>query len=99
MLEVMREYEDVTNTLITDRPMLAVWLGKPVPPYLAAATGKRITTGELSEHDIISAIRRYRPEQVALGRFELPAVDAYLQQNYTLVYKLTDHRLYVRGDL
>ena len=99
MLEVMRQHADVTNTLITDRPMLAVWLGKPVPPFLAAVTGKRITTGELSEHDIISAIRQYRPEQVALARFELPAVEAYLQQNYRLAYKLTDHRLYIRGDL
>ncbi len=99
MLEVMRQYADVTNTLITDRPMLAVWLGKPVPPFLAAVTGERITTGELSEHDIISAIRQYRPEQVALARFELPAVEAYLQQNYRLAYKLTDHRLYVRDDL
>ena len=99
LLEVMWQYAEVTNILITDRPMLAVRLGKPVPPYLAAVTGKRISTGELSEQDIISAIRRYRPEQVALARFELPAVDAYLQQNYRLAYKLTDHRLYVRGDL
>jgi hypothetical protein len=99
MLDVMREYADATNYILTDRPMFAIWLGKPVPPEVAALTGKRLLTGELSQVEIISVIQRYRPEQVALARFELPQVEAYLQQHYRLVYHLTDHRLYVRGDL
>jgi hypothetical protein len=99
MLDVMREYADATNYILTDRPMFAIWLGKPVPPEVAALTGKRLLTGELSQVEIISAIQRYQPEQVALARFELPQVEVYLQQHYRLVYHLTDHRLYVRGDL
>ena len=99
MLDVMREYADATNFILTDRPMFAIWLGKPVPPEVAALTGKRLLTGELSQAEIISAIEKYQPEQVALARFELPQVEAYLQQHYRLVYKLTDHRLYVRSDL
>jgi len=99
MLDVMREYADATNFILTDRPMFAIWLGKPVPPEVAALTGKRLLTGELSQVEIISAIEQYQPEQVALARFELPQVEAYLQQHYRLVYHLTDHRLYVRSDL
>ncbi|HEX9676603.1 MAG TPA: glycosyltransferase family 39 protein [Anaerolineales bacterium] len=99
MLDVMREYADATKFILTDRPMFAIWLGKPVPPEVAALTGKRLLTGELSQAEIISAIQQYQPEQVALARFELPQVEAYLQQHYRLVYHLTDHRLYVRGDL
>jgi hypothetical protein len=99
MLDVMRQYADSTNLILTDRPMFAIWLGKPVPPEVAALTGKRILTGELSQAEIISAIVQYQPEQVALARFELPQVEAYLQQHYRLVYHLTDHRLYVRRDL
>jgi hypothetical protein len=99
MLDVMRQYADSTNLILTDRPMFAIWLGKPVPPEVAALTGKRLLTGELSQAEIISAIVQYQPEQVALARFELPQVEAYLQQHYRLVYHLTDHRLYVRRDL
>jgi len=99
MLDVMRQYADSTNFILTDRPMFAIWLGKPVPPEVAALTGKRLLTGELSQVEIISAIVEYQPEQVALARFELPQVEAYLQQHYRLVYHLTDHRLYVRSDL
>jgi hypothetical protein len=81
MLDVMREYADATNYILTDRPMFAIWLGKPVPPEVAALTGKRLLTGELSQIEIISAIVEYQPEQVALARFELPQVEAYLQQH------------------
>ncbi len=99
VLELMREYADVTNILITDRPMLAIRLGKPIPPNLAVLTGKRLMTGEITEDDIISEIERYQPEQVALARFNLQQVDAYLKENYRLAYKRTHHRLYIRSDL
>ena len=99
LLAVMRKYADATTILVTDRPMLAVRLGKPVPPELAALTGKRLLTGELSEDEIISTIVKYQPEQIALARFELAQVDAYLRQHYRLVHEVTDHRLYVRSDL
>lgn len=99
MLDVMRQYADATNLIVTDRPMLAIWLGKPVPPEVAALTGKRLLTGELTEREFISVIVETRPEQVALARFELPLVDAYLLEHYRLVYRLRDHRLYVRDDL
>jgi hypothetical protein len=68
MLDVMREYADATNYILTDRPMFAIWLGKPVPPEVAALTGKRLLTGELSQIEIISAIVEYQPEQVVCGR-------------------------------
>jgi 4-amino-4-deoxy-L-arabinose transferase-like glycosyltransferase len=99
LLAAMRKYADATTIIVTDRPMLAIKLGKPVPPELAALTGKRLLTGELSENEIISTIVKYQPEQVALARFELAQVDAYLRQHYRLVHEVTDHRLYVRSDL
>jgi hypothetical protein len=99
LLAAMRKYADATTIIVTDRPMLAIRLGKPVPPELAALTGKRLLTGELSENEIISTIVKYQPEQVALARFELAQVDAYLRQHYRLVHEVTDHRLFVRSDL
>jgi hypothetical protein len=99
LLLKIRDYESATHLVVTDRPMLAVRLGTSVPPEIAALTGKRLLTGELSEQEIISIIEDRQPELVALARFGLPKVDAYLQQHYRLVHKVTDHRLFVREDV
>jgi hypothetical protein len=99
LLAAMRDYAEATQLIVTDRPMLAIKLGKPVPAEVAALTGKRLLTGEFPESAIIDAIIRHRPEQVALARFELPEVTAYLRQHYRLVHEDTDHRLFIRPDL
>jgi hypothetical protein len=78
-LETMNEYADRTNWIMTDMPMYAFRVGRPVPPNLATFSQKRLATGSLTEEDILAAMREYRPEQVLIARFEIPALEAYLQ--------------------
>jgi hypothetical protein len=71
-----------------------------VPPNLAVISGKRFLAGDLSEADILTTVQQTRPEQVLIGRFEFPALEAYLQQDYKLVLARDDTtKLYIRQDL
>ncbi|HZJ24475.1 MAG TPA: hypothetical protein VFD54_14245, partial [Anaerolineales bacterium] len=72
---------------------------RPVPPSIATFSSKRLATGSLTEEDILTAMREYRPEQVLMARFEIPALEAYLQENYTLVLSVEFFRLFIRNDL
>jgi hypothetical protein len=44
-------------------------------------------------------MREYHPEQVLMARFEIPALEAYLQENYTLILHVDYFRLFLRNDL
>jgi hypothetical protein len=44
-------------------------------------------------------MHEYRPEQVLMARFEIPALETYLKENYTLVLSAEYFRLYLRNDL
>jgi hypothetical protein len=88
-----------TNWVVTDLPMYAFRAGLPVPPPLAAITDKRLSSGEISEAQIIQVIEDYHPEQVLLGRFDLPAVEAYLKEDYRRIYQWGRKTLYLHGDL
>jgi hypothetical protein len=80
-------------------PMYAFRVHKPVPPIVATFSSKRLSTGSLTEADILAAMREYRPEQVLMARFEIPALEAYLKENYTLILTVEYFRLFVRNDL
>ncbi len=99
VLRVMEEYVDQTNWIVTDMPMYAFRVHKPVPPNLATFSSKRLATGSLTEEDVLDAMREYRPEQVLMARFKIPSLEAYLQKNYTLVLSVEFFRLFVRNDL
>ena len=99
VLSKMNDYADETNWIVTDMPIFGFWLQKPVPPDLAVISSKRLLTGNLDEEDIIHVILDYEPEQVLLGRFELPSVRSYLDENYELVHNKKSYLLYVRRDL
>ena len=99
VLETMNKYADQTNWIVTDMPIYAFRVHKPVPPVLATFSKKRLLTGSLTEEDILKAMRDYRPEQVLIARFDIPALDAYLQENYTLVLSVEYFQLFVRNDL
>ncbi len=90
---------DKTQWMVTDLPMYAFRTGLSVPPALAAITDKRLSSGELTEAQIIDVIEDYRPEQVLMGRFDLPAVDAYLREDYRRIYQWGRKTLYLHGDL
>jgi len=80
-------------------PMYAFRVHRPVPPSLATFSSKRLATGSLTSEDILTAMREYRPEQVLMARFEIPALEAYLQENYTLILSVEFFRLFIRNDL
>jgi len=85
VLRTMNEYVDQTNWVMTDMPMYAFRVHRPVPPNLATFSQKRLSTGSLTENDILTAMKTYRPEQVLIARFEIPSLEEYLQKNYTLI--------------
>lgn len=94
------QYADQTNWMVTDLPMFAFRAGIPVPPELAVISGKRFAAGELSEQDIIAAVDKYHPEQVLIGRFKLPLLEAHLSESYLpILEREGDLRLYARLDL
>jgi hypothetical protein len=99
MLAIISDYADETTLMITDRPMFAFRTGIAVPPELAVFSGKRFLTGSLTEKDIIRVIRSTNPEQVALTRFSMPDVSAYLADNYQLTFIYRNNQLYIRNDL
>lgn len=99
ILNIMNEYVDQTHWIVTDVPMFAFRVARPVPPVLATFSSKRLATGSLTEEDILTAMHEYRPEQVLMARFEIPALEAYLQEHYTLMASPEFYRLFLRNDL
>ena len=99
VIRIMNEYIDKTNWIMTDMPMYAFRVHRPVPPSIATFSSKRLATGSLTEEDILTAMREYRPEQVLMARFEIPALEEYLQENYTLILSVEFFRLFIRNDL
>ena len=96
----MNEYIEQTNWIMTDMPMYAFRVHRPVPPNIATFSSKRLATGSLTEeHIFLTAMREYRPEQVLMARFEIPALEAYLQENYPLILSVEFFRLFIRNDL
>jgi hypothetical protein len=99
VIRTMQEYADQTNWILTDMPMYAFRVQRPVPPILATFSSKRLATGSLTEEDILTAMREYRPEQVLMARFDIPALEHYIEQNYTLILSAEYFRLFIRKDL
>jgi 4-amino-4-deoxy-L-arabinose transferase-like glycosyltransferase len=88
-----------THWMVTDLPIYAFYARIAVPPYLAIFSTKRIETGQLTEEKIIEAIQEYQPEQILLGREDLPAVQQFVRANYELVLSQHDTDLYVLARL
>lgn len=99
LMDDISTYKDQTNWMVTDVLMYAFRRGLMVPPELAVFSSKRLATGELNESQIIHVIETYQPEQVMIGRFDLPDVIDYLEENYVHVYDQGFKDLYIRSDL
>lgn len=100
VLGTMAEYAPQTKWVFTDSPMFAFRARLAVPPELAVMTDKRIRTGLLTDEQILHIILQYQPEQILLGRFSLPGLDAYLAAHYQIVARKEDFlKLYIRNDL
>jgi 4-amino-4-deoxy-L-arabinose transferase-like glycosyltransferase len=99
VLATMNKYAGQTNWIVTDMPIFAFRVHKPVPPILATISKKRLVTESFTEEDILAAVRKYRPEQVLMARFNFPSLEAYLQENYTPILSVEYFRLFIRNDL
>lgn len=99
VIRTMHEYVDQTQWIMTDMPMYAFRVQRPVPPNVATFSSKRLATGSLTEEDILAAMRDYQPEQVLMARFQIPALEAYLQEHYTLILSVEFFRLFLRNDI
>jgi hypothetical protein len=44
-------------------------------------------------------MRQYQPEQVLMARFEIPALESYLDENYNLILSVEFFRLFLRKDI
>jgi hypothetical protein len=100
VMRKVNQYAGQTNWMVTDLPMFAFRAGIPVPPNLAVISGKRLASGGLSEETMIETVREYSPEQVLIGRFEFPALEQSLLENYALILEREQElRLYIRKDL
>src|SRR5262249_39634884 len=68
-----------------------------VPPELAVWSDKRRTGGFLSRETLIAIIKKRRPEQIVLPRFEQPrALLEYLNSSYVMVPSAPNVLYYVR---
>jgi 4-amino-4-deoxy-L-arabinose transferase-like glycosyltransferase len=94
-LSKVLDYTPKTHWMVTDLPMYAFYARLPVPPNLVVFSRKRFDTGQLTEAEILEGIQKYQPEQVLLGRADLPRVQQYLKENYRLVFAQHDTELYV----
>lgn len=99
VLNLMADYAAQTNWILTDMPMYAFLVHRPVPPLLATFSEKRLLTDSITAEEVLATLRAYSPEQVLLARFNLPLLDDYLAQNYKLVASPEFFRLYIRNDL
>ena len=99
VIRTMNEYIDQTEWILTDMPIYAFRVHRPVPPNLATFSSKRLATGSLTEEDILTAMRDYDPEQVLMARFHIPSLEAYLEENYTLILSVEYFRLFLRNDI
>jgi hypothetical protein len=99
VIRTMEAYVDQTRWILTDMPIYAFRVQRPVPPSLATFSSKRLATGSLTEGDIVTAMQEYRPEQVLMARFDIPALEGYLEENYRLILSVEYFRLFLRNDL
>jgi hypothetical protein len=93
-LKKIANHASETRWLVTDLPMFAFRTRLITPPNLAVFSEKRLQIGELSEAEVLNTLRQLEPEQVILGRFSMPEVEAYLAEHYRLLYTHKATHLY-----
>ena len=94
----MIDHAPETNWVVTDLPMYAFRARLPVPPNLAVFSAKRVETGKLTEEEVAETVRKYMPEQVLIGRFTYPSLEAFLEQHYRVIHSKEGMKLYLRKD-
>jgi 4-amino-4-deoxy-L-arabinose transferase-like glycosyltransferase len=96
LLPLIEYFDPGGSQLVTDRPMFAYRSRRSVPPAMANLSQKVLRSGVVTEGQIIEMIREHDAPVVLLGRFDLPEVEAYLDEGYDQVYGYIDLRLFVK---
>ena len=91
----MAGHAGTTRWVVTDRPMYAFRASLLVPPEMAVVSEKRLRASLSGDAWMLACIERYRPEQVALGRFPWPVVRPYLEARYVPVHGLKTRNLFL----
>lgn len=74
--------------IITDRPMTAFLAQRPVPPWLAMMSRKRVITGSVAEKELLAALAAYGPAATLLCGTLLdgfPRFLGVLQERYSVI--------------
>ncbi|MDJ0904324.1 MAG: hypothetical protein QNJ55_36640 [Xenococcus sp. MO_188.B8] len=87
-----------TKWLVTDSPMFAFRAGILVPPSTAVLSWKQVTTGNITEEQLIDVINKYQPGKIFFRRFKWPKVTNFLNvnENYQLKKQEKNLKLYVK---
>jgi hypothetical protein len=82
------KYKQSTEWLFTDLPIYGFYTGLKIPPEIAVLSKKRLKSGNLTVNQVHSLFKKYRPEQVVLGRFPKlhSQVRTDLKENYSKTY-------------
>jgi hypothetical protein len=95
--QVLNQYAAGTKWVFTDRPITAFYAGLRVPPEVAVFSHKRLLGGYFTPAEQLACLRRYQPEQVLLGRFQLDSlVLDHIDQCYTCIHAGHEFKHYVR---
>lgn len=78
------KYQKQTHWVFTDLPMYTFCAGLKVPPEIAVFSNKRLKSGNLTIDNLFSVLKKYKPEQIVLGRF--PDVQAQLSEYINRYY-------------
>ncbi len=100
LLARVMQNQSRTQWLFSDLPMVAFRAGIPTPPSVAVVSVKRMNAGQLSDADIVDAMEKYHPEQIAIGRVPFGAeVMKYFDEHYRLMWQERKVSHYLRADL
>ncbi len=101
MLETMRKYAGRTRWVYTPATLYPFHPNLCVIPELAVMPRKRFWSRQISEQQVLSALRRYHPEQLLLPAtaFLDRETVKFITEDYVVAAQNSDYRLYVAKSL
>jgi 4-amino-4-deoxy-L-arabinose transferase-like glycosyltransferase len=100
LLARVKRDQSRTQWLFSDLPMVPFRAGIPTPPSVAVISVKRINAGQLTDADILDAMEKYHPEQIAIGRVVYSSdVQKYFDDHYRMDWRAGKVSHYLRADL
>lgn len=95
----MREFAGGTQWVYTKSTMYAFHAKLPVIPPLAVLPLKRFWSGQITEGQILTIVKHYRPEQMLLNEELSSEMKEFVNTNYALVHEYGRYQLFVRNSL